>query len=208
MKNETQPGVPDSAETKNPATQVPATQVPIQVDIANDRLTLLAEDKTFGEVMSALAQKANFTTNLTPDLNSTRISISLHDVPLDRAIIRLFSLVHEKNYSVKYGPNGQIMQVAVIKTKLGPAVTPQENLTGRRFIQPQDQSANRLQRYRPQYRVPGEPPRTAAPQTLPPQPRYPQGPSPQVIPLQNPDVAQPEGGDAADQVPGGPVPSE
>ncbi|UCG78353.1 MAG: hypothetical protein JSV21_00510 [Nitrospirota bacterium] len=90
-------------------------QGPIDVKYTEGRISVIAEDRTFGEVLDAMSREAKFSHKLPPELSSTRISIRMFDSEMDRAVTRLFSLVQEKNYKVKYGPGGEVSVIEVIK---------------------------------------------------------------------------------------------
>lgn len=153
---------------------VPQPKGVVQVEFENERVNVLAENNTFGEVMNAMAQKARFTIKLPHDLSSRRISISLYDVPLERAIIRLFSLVQEKNYQVKYGLKGEVERIEVVTSKKAkqPGERGQPSIpgSGRGFETPQ---------------------RRYSPRMMPPQ-NVPQPQQPSYVPPQIPPVVQPE----------------
>jgi len=90
---------------------------PISVEIKDNRISLLAEQRAFREVFDALARKVHFDVKIPSELGAKRISIRFTDLDVDRAIVRLFSLVQEKNYKVKYDPSGKVVKVEVITAK-------------------------------------------------------------------------------------------
>lgn len=143
-------------------------QGPVQFDLENGLVNLLAEDVTFGEVLNTMALKKDFTMKIPPDVGAKRISIRLYNVDLDRAVTRLFFLVQERNYSVKYHPNGEISHIDVIKGKNAAPRSVQTGRRGRSRSEPPRRPpvprARRPQRYRP-----SEPRDQYEPQYIPPQ---------------------------------------
>lgn len=157
----------------SPVPGAPGPEAPgrgtMQVEFENEKLNVLAENSTFGEVMNAVAQKARFTLKIPPDLSARKISISIYDATLERAIVRLFSLVQEKNYDVKYGSKGEIERIEVI--------------TAKKPKQPGDQRGQQPFPGRGRRYAPGQQP--AMPQNIP-QPQQPQ--QPRYIPPQPPSI--------------------
>lgn len=93
----------------------------IHVQFENDEVSLLVENMSFSDVLNAVGEKAAFTVKVPPDLGSRRISVTLQSLPIERAIVRLFSLVQEKNYTVRYGPGGRIARIEVVHEKRSPS---------------------------------------------------------------------------------------
>jgi len=87
----------------------------IEVEYHNGRLMLRAEKRPFGEVMDSVARKVGFAVKIPAELRLKAISIRLVNAPLDRAIGRLFDLVQERNYTVRYLPSGKIGRVEVVR---------------------------------------------------------------------------------------------
>jgi type II secretory pathway component GspD/PulD (secretin) len=90
---------------------------PIKVEFEDGNINLLAEDRSFGEVLDAMAKTVSFTVKVPPELRSKKISIRMYNTELDRAVTRLFSLVQEKNYKVKFDSSGKITNLEVISGK-------------------------------------------------------------------------------------------
>jgi hypothetical protein len=90
---------------------------PITVEFKDGNINLLAEDRSFGEVLDAMARTVSFTAKVPPELRSKKISIRMYNAALDRAVTRLFTLVQEKNYKVKFDASGKITNLEVISGK-------------------------------------------------------------------------------------------
>lgn len=90
---------------------------PISVEITGDKVNLLTENRTFGEVFDMLSRKAQFGVTLPSELRSKRISIISNGLDVDRTIVRLFTLVQEKNYKIKYDSSGKVLRVEIIDEK-------------------------------------------------------------------------------------------
>ncbi len=90
---------------------------PINVELSDGNINLIAEDRSFGEVLDAMAKTVSFTVKVPPELRSRKISIRMYNTDLDRAVTRLFSLVQEKNYKVKFDSSGKITNLEVISGK-------------------------------------------------------------------------------------------
>jgi len=125
---------------------------PVHVKVIDGMVQVLAENTSFGDVMNAMAKEMGFRLKIPSDLSGKKVSISLYDVPVDRALIRLFSLVQEKNYKVKYSPDGNVTHVEVIEVKSsaeGPATVPEAGGESRRGPVAARQPQRRYQPYRP-----------------------------------------------------------
>ena len=94
-----------------------AAEGPIKVELVDGNINLLAEDRTFGEVLDAMAKTVSFTAKVPQELRSRKISIRMYNTNLDRAVTRLFSLVQEKNYKVRFVSSGKITNLEVITGK-------------------------------------------------------------------------------------------
>lgn len=90
---------------------------PITVEFSDGNINLLAEDRSFGEVLDAMAKTVSFTAKVPSELRSKKISIRMYNAALDRAVTRLFTLVQEKNYKVKFDSSGKITSLEVISGK-------------------------------------------------------------------------------------------
>lgn len=148
MSREGFPGSPETgSEMSSPMT---VSGGPVHVKLGEGVVQVLAENSSFGEVMNAMAREMGFRLKIPSDLSGKRVSISLYDVPVDRAIIRLFSLVQEKNYKVKYSKGGQVTNVEVVEVKIS-AETPSAMPGGNQKISPsvRRQPERRYQPYRP-----------------------------------------------------------
>ncbi len=139
---------------------------PFSVSYENDKLSVAAEDRTFGEILNAIAHTVHFSVRIPPELSAKRISIRMKDTDLDRSIARLFSLVQEKNFSVKYTPVGTIEHIQVIRLKEVTAVNeperagaggiPPDGLRRKRIdrTSPRRVIPPRTRRFQPRYRTP------------------------------------------------------
>jgi len=139
------PSGPDRAPEKG-------TGGPVHVKVIDGMVQVLAENTSFGDVMNAMAKEMGFRLKIPADLSGQKVSISLYDVPVDRALIRLFSLVQEKNYKVKYSPDGNVTHVEVIEVKSsaeGPSAIPEASGQSRRSPVAARQPQRRYQPYRP-----------------------------------------------------------
>jgi hypothetical protein len=80
----------------------------LQVEVSDLKVTVSAKDAEFGQVLSEVSRQANFKIDLPEQLLKLSISTKFTNLPLERALHRLFHLVKEKNYTVYYGSGGSI----------------------------------------------------------------------------------------------------
>ncbi|RMG72440.1 MAG: hypothetical protein D6710_04785 [Nitrospirae bacterium] len=78
-----------------------------------------ARDERVEDLFKALSEEFSFNVNIPSTLASKTVSTSVRHMPIDRAIIRVFSLLNETNYKIEYSPTGMVSAVKVftIETK-------------------------------------------------------------------------------------------
>jgi hypothetical protein len=72
-----------------------------------------ARDEKVEDLFNALSKEFSFSVNIPATLASKTITTTVRNMPLDRAIIRVFSLLNEPNYKIEYSKTGEISAVKV-----------------------------------------------------------------------------------------------
>ncbi len=101
---------PDTDETE-PLPEVPSQT--IHIALKDDRLSVDLVNVTFGDIIQEIAQKAAFSIEGYSSVFSKTITTKFNDLEIDRGIIRLFSLVKEKNYLINYDTKGAILKLEI-----------------------------------------------------------------------------------------------
>jgi hypothetical protein len=81
--------------------------------VQGDRLSVNAKDQIFGNVIALVANSAEFDVDLTNDVFDMKLSTRFMDAMLQRGILRLISLIDQKNYFISYRPDGSIKKLEV-----------------------------------------------------------------------------------------------
>jgi hypothetical protein len=123
------PAAEEIAPTAKKAAR-PAIRKPkgLHVKVQGDRLSVNAKDQIFGNVIALVANSAEFDVDLTNDVFDMKLSTRFMDAMLQRGILRLISLIDQKNYFISYRPDGSIKKLEVY----GDLASGQRTLTGRR----------------------------------------------------------------------------
>ncbi len=72
-----------------------------------------ARDEKVEDLFRALSKEFSFNVNIPSTLASKTVTTTIRHMPLDRAIIRIFSLLNEPNYKIEYSKTGEISAVKV-----------------------------------------------------------------------------------------------
>ncbi len=72
-----------------------------------------ARDERVEDLFKALSKEFSFNVNIPPALASKTVTTTIRNMPLDRAIIRVFTLLNEPNYKIEYSNTGEISAVKV-----------------------------------------------------------------------------------------------
>ncbi len=82
--------------------------------VEDGRLTLEARGERAGDLLSALSERAGFTLVMSPGLAERQVSASFRKVPVEKALMRLISLMGAKNYSLSYDDKGKVREVRLL----------------------------------------------------------------------------------------------
>lgn len=107
------PAVPGYQEALEEAGQPEEPPVVTVVELQGNLLSVDLVNAEFGEVMQKIAEKAGLNIEIGGDVPHRRLSTKFRDVELERGIVRLLSLVKEKNYSLKYDLAGALNRVEI-----------------------------------------------------------------------------------------------
>ncbi|MBI4823719.1 MAG: hypothetical protein HY805_05760 [Nitrospirae bacterium] len=86
---------------------------PSYVNVKDDLLSVELLDAEFGVVMEEIAQKAGFKTDINRAVYIMRLSTSFNDLDIHKGIVRLLTLISQKNYSIYYDEKGRISKIEV-----------------------------------------------------------------------------------------------
>jgi len=129
-----------SAEEKQPEIPKPVSRV----EVRDNLLSVELADAEFGGVMNAIAEKAGIKVEITGDVYSKKLTTRFTDVGLERGILRLISLMKEKNYLVQYDAKGGVSKVEIYSAaskpvtpaRAGSAAKPRQSRPGSSSLQP------------------------------------------------------------------------
>lgn len=85
----------------------------VNIELKDNMLTAELVDADFGEVMEAIAKKAGFRLLVQESVYKRKVNTRLRDMELERAVLRLLTLINEKNYLLDYDNKGAISKVEV-----------------------------------------------------------------------------------------------
>lgn len=119
--------------TEEAAPQPEVPKQTVSIALKDDRLSVDLINANLGEIIQSIAQKAAFSIEGHSSVFSKTITTKFNDFEIDRGIIRLFSLVKEKNYLINYDAKGTIIKLEIYggeasgsipKTPVRPQVSP------------------------------------------------------------------------------------
>ena len=119
--------------TEEAAPQPEVPKQTVNIALKNDRLSVDLINANLGEIIQSIAKQAAFSIEGYSSVFSKTITTKFNDLEIDRGIIRLFSLVKEKNYLINYDTKGAILKLEIYggeaagsipKTPARPQVSP------------------------------------------------------------------------------------
>ncbi len=156
----------------------------INVEFKNNRLSADLVNAAFGDIIQEISRKAAFSIEGYSSIYTKTITTRFNDLEIDRVIIRLFSLVKEKNYLINYDINGAVFKLEIFGAETGGSVPrtpaiPRVSPAGQQF-NPQSPTTST----RPALPEISSPRRISVPQPLqvPQAPRIPQSVTPDQMP--------------------------
>ena len=83
------------------------------INIQNNNLSVELVDAEFGAVLQSIAQKSGFRVVIGGNAFNKKVSTKFDDMELERGLMRLFNLIREKNYAIKYDSKGKLDLIEV-----------------------------------------------------------------------------------------------
>lgn len=126
--------------------QTEVQQKLMHVSIQNNNLSVELVDAEFGTVLQSIAQKSGFRVVIGGDVFNKKLNTKFEDMELERGVMRLFNLIREKNYAMKYDAKGKLDVIEIFESTasasapamMQPQVRPQVQRPA--FIPPMPQS--------------------------------------------------------------------
>lgn len=114
----------DPAPTAASEAAAPVAEVRLHVELNDDLLSIDLVDAEFGSVMKAISARAGIKLDMSGPLQQKRLTTKFSGIELERGIIRLMTLMKEKNYTMKYGTGGKVTALEVYGSELSVAPPP------------------------------------------------------------------------------------
>ena len=171
------------ADTGDVQPQPEAPKQIFNVKVENDLLSVELLDADFGTVINSIAEKSGFKVEMTGDVSARKITTKFNDVEIERGVLRLLTLIKEKNYMAHYNSKGMLSKLEVYGS--GPVTT----------TRPSRPVAVRPQIQRPVVTAPAPPvatpPRPPVPyvRPIPARPQFPKS-NPRQLPNVKPQIQQ------------------
>lgn len=98
------------------------------VALKDNLLSVQLQDAEFGTVMKDIANKAGFQVDISLIVYNRKLSTTFNDVEIMKGILRLLTLIGEKNYSIYYDEKGAVSRLEIWggEQKPKPAVPPKK----------------------------------------------------------------------------------
>jgi|GEM_PF-2562737 len=85
----------------------------LTVKVGGGLLSVNAKDQQFGLIIGAIANAAGFEVDLSNDVYAMTLSTRFENSNIKRGILRLLSLIGQRNYTMDYAPDGSIKKLEV-----------------------------------------------------------------------------------------------
>lgn len=109
------------ADTGEVQPQPEAPKQILNVKVENDLLSVELLDADFGTVINSIAEKSGFKVEMTADVAARKITTKFNEVEIERGVLRLLTLIKEKNYMSHYNTKGMLSKLEIYGS--GPATT-------------------------------------------------------------------------------------
>ena len=179
------------ADTDDVQPQLKVPEQLFNVKVENDLLSVELMDADFGTVINSIAEKAGFKVEMTGDVLSRKITTKFDNIDIERGVLRLLTLIKEKNYMSHYDTKGMLSKLEIYGSGATTMTRPSMPLPVRPQIQ------------RPVFTPPAAPavtpPKPPVPyvRPIPARPRFQR--TPRTLPQQQPQVVKPQTPAPADQ---------
>jgi len=111
---------PEQQEASD-APAVPTPQSRINVDLKDDLLSVDLYEADFRSVLQALSVKGGIKVDMAGDIGKRKLTTKFSGIDLERGILRLMTLMKEKNYTLKYDNKGRVNLIEIYASS--PAAT-------------------------------------------------------------------------------------
>jgi hypothetical protein len=94
------------------------------IEVANNLLSVELIDAEFGNVMNSIAKETGFKVEIDNDVSRKQLTTKFSGIDLERGIVRLLTLMREKNYLIHYDTKGMLNKIEIYGEKdTAPAVS-------------------------------------------------------------------------------------
>lgn len=100
----------------------PAEKV-VNVEVTDGLLSIELVDADFGEVMKAIAEQTGIKVTMSGDVQSRKLNTRFRGIEIERGIVRIMTLINEKNYTLKYDTTGKVEMIEIYAIS-APAASP------------------------------------------------------------------------------------
>ena len=125
------------------------------IEVKDNLLSVELIDAAFPEVINLIAEKSDFEVEFYSDFSEKILTTTFNNIDLERGIVRLLTLIREKNYMVRYDKDGNVSKLEIY----GQVSSSLPGSKSRKKV--------RSQTRRPVYRTPTPRPSVNAPKRLP-----------------------------------------
>lgn len=85
----------------------------MSIEVKEDLLTVDLLNADFGKVLKEIGSKKGFKVEINREVSQKKITTKFRDIDLERGILRLLTLMKEKNYTIHYDSAGAVSFVDV-----------------------------------------------------------------------------------------------
>lgn len=107
-----------------PAPAVPAAAPRLNVTLKDDLLSVDLLEAEFGTVMKAVGARAGIKVEMTGPIQQKKLTTKFSGIELERGILRLMTLMKEKNYTLRYDTAGRVNALEVYGADISVASPP------------------------------------------------------------------------------------
>ncbi|MEW6108961.1 MAG: hypothetical protein AB1632_07345 [Nitrospirota bacterium] len=83
------------------------------IEVRNNLLSVELVDAELGVVLNDIARKSGFKVQISSDVSGMKLSTKFNDMDMERGIIRLLTLIREKNYLIHYDSKGTLSKIEI-----------------------------------------------------------------------------------------------
>ncbi|MBA4374384.1 MAG: hypothetical protein C0402_16150 [Thermodesulfovibrio sp.] len=105
-------------------TAVPAAESRMHIEFKDDLLSLDLVDAEFGSVIKTVAARAGIKVEMSGPIQQKKLTTKFSGIELERGILRLMTLMKEKNYTLRYDTAGRVNALEVYGAEISAAPAP------------------------------------------------------------------------------------